>query len=89
MELFEYVTPHHASKWKSIGICLGLPCGKLENIEAGWPKNVEWCCDRMLELWLGTDTKASWKKINKAIQRSVARASNTQTPDFLHKGIII
>ena len=75
--------------WKSIGTHLGLPRGKLCNIEAGWPTNVEWCCNQMLEVWLNTDTNASWRKIDKAIRRSVAAVSNVQTPDFLHKGTYI
>ena len=84
IELHDYVTPHYASMWKLIGKYLGLPIGKLNNIEAGWPTNVEHCCNQMLEAWLDTDTKASWKKMHKAIRQS-ARSSNLNQAS-LYKG---
>ena len=62
---------------------MGLPRGKLENIEAGWPTNVEWCCNQMLQLWLDTDTTASLEKIRNAIQQSTVFSNRTQAS--LHK----
>ena len=67
-QLFKDVTPQHAANWKVIGTLLGLPSGKLNAIEAAWPTNLEWCCNKMLETWLDIDTTASWEKINAAIE---------------------
>lgn len=62
---------------------MGIPIGKLDNIEAGWPTNVEWCCDKMLEVWLDVDVNASWEKIRKAVQQSLAVFG---TPASISKG---
>ena len=70
-DLLQRVTPQYAADWKRIGIQLNLPIGELNAIEAGYPTNVKWCCDKMLEKWLETDLTASWKKILTAIQASV------------------
>lgn len=51
-----------------IGVLLGLVNGVLKAIEAGWPTNVQWCCDKMLEKWLEVDTFASWKKLFSVIK---------------------
>ena len=61
------ITPSHAAKWKVIGTLLGRSNGELNSIEAGYPTNLEWCCNKMFEKWLDTDTEASWTKINEAI----------------------
>ena len=67
-DLIQRVTPRYAADWKRIGILLNLPIGELNAIEAGYPTNVKWCCDRMLEKWLETDLTASWKRMLTAIQ---------------------
>ena len=67
-ELEDLVTTQHAAKWKVIGTLLRLPSGKLNAIEAGWPTNAEWCCNKMWEAWLDVDTTASWEKIHAAIE---------------------
>ena len=68
-ELYEHITPQFAADWpvKVIGTQLGLPSGELKAIEAGWPTNVKWCCNQMLQKWLEVDTTASWKKLFNAI----------------------
>ena len=50
-----------------LGAQLDLPSGELDAIEAGWPTNVKWCSNRMLEKWLEVDVTASWEKLNTAI----------------------
>ena len=62
-DLCQYITPHYAADWKVIGTLLDLPTGELKAIEAGWPTNIKWCCNQILEKWLETDTSASWKKV--------------------------
>ena len=67
-DLYEYITPLHAAMWKVMGTLLGLPIGELNIIEAGYPTNVKWCCNRMLEKWLEVDSTASWEKLFTAIE---------------------
>ena len=63
-DLYELVTPRYAASWKIIGILLGLSIGELNAIEAGYPTNVKWCCNEMLEKWLEVDAVASWEKLS-------------------------
>ena len=51
-----------------MGTLLGLPSGELKAIEAGYPTNVKWCCNAMLEKWLEMDTTASWGKLFTVIE---------------------
>jgi len=74
-DLYEDITPQYAAKWKVIGTLLGLSSGKLSNIEAGWPTNVEKCCNDMLEAWKEIDTEASWKKMCEAIESPAVSSS--------------
>ena len=67
-DLYQHVTPHYAADWIEIGTQLGLPIGELRAIEAGYPTNVKWCCNRMLEKWLEMDPTASWGKLFTAIE---------------------
>ena len=62
-DLYQHITPQYAADWKVIGTLLGLPSGKLNAIEAGYPTNVKWCCNQMFEKWLEMDTTASWRKL--------------------------
>lgn len=86
-ELENSVTPQHAAKWKVMGTLLGVPSGKLNAIEAGWPTNAEWCCNKMWETWLDVDTFASWEKIYAAIESpavSGTQASVSKGNDVLY-----
>jgi len=67
-DLYELITPQYAADWKVIGILLGLPKGELNSIEAGYPTNVKWCCNKMLEKWLEVDPTACWEKLFAAIE---------------------
>ena len=62
-DLYEHITPQYAADWKVIGTLLDLPSAELRAIEAKFPTNVKWCCNQMLEKWLGLDTTASWGKL--------------------------
>ena len=67
-DLYQHITPEYAADWKVIGTLLGLSSGKVKAIEAGYPTNVKWCCDQMLEKWLEMDTTASWSKLFTVIE---------------------
>ena len=74
-DLYHYITPQHAADWKVIGTLLDLPNGELQAIEAGYPTNVQWCCNRMLEKWLEMDTTATWGKLFTVLESSVLSCS--------------
>ena len=67
-DLYQHVAPQYAADWKVVGTLLGLPCGELKAIEAGYPTNVKWCCNQMLEKWLEEDPTASWGKLFTVIE---------------------
>ena len=77
-DLYEHITPQYAADWKEMGTLLGIPSGELRSIEAGYPTNVKWCCNKMLEIWLESDSSASWGKLIKAIESSAV--SGNQVP---------
>ena len=79
-DLYQHITPQYAAEWKVIGTLLGLPSGKLNAIEAGYPTNVKWCCNQMLEMWLAMDTTASWRKLLAVIESP----SVSSVPGMLH-----
>ena len=61
---------------------LDLPSGELKAIEAGYPTNVKWCCNQMLEKWLEVDTTASWRKLFAVIESPAV--SSCSAPDKGH-----
>ena len=67
-DLYQHITPQYAADWKVIGTLLGLPIGELKAIEAGYPTNVKWCCNQMLEKWLEVNPSASWEKLISVIE---------------------
>ena len=78
-DLYQHITPQYAADWKVIGTLLGLPIGELKAIEAGYPTNVKWCCNQMLEKWLEVDPSASWEKLISVIESPAV--SNGQAVD--------
>ena len=69
-DLYEHITPQYSADWKVLGTLLGLPSVELQAIEAGYPTNVKWCCNQMLDMWLKVDPSASWKKMFSVIESS-------------------
>ena len=67
-DLHRHITPQYAADWIEIGTQLGLPSGELKAIEAGYPTNVKWCCNKMLEKWVEEDPTASWGKLFDVIE---------------------
>ena len=74
-DLYEHITPRYAADWKVIGTLLGVPNGELNAIEAGYPINVRWCCNQMLEKWVEIDSSASWRKLFAAIESPAVSSS--------------
>lgn len=62
-DLYIYVIPQHATKWRKVGAILGLPTGVLDIIANDCNDKAESCCHAMFEKWLDTDHTASWRKL--------------------------
>ena len=82
-DLYQHITPQYAADWRVIGTLLGLPQGELKAIEAGYPTNVKWCCNQMLEKWLDTDTNASWGKLFTIIESPAMTCSAPDKGNWL------
>ena len=74
-DLYKHVTPQYAADWKVMGTLLGLPSGRLQAIEAGWPTNVKQCCNQMWEKWLQMDITPSWEKLFSVIESPAVSCS--------------
>lgn len=67
-DLYNYITPQYATKWKEIGTLLDLPTGTLDIIENDNVHKAVHCCNSMLNKWLKVDETASWEKLFAAIE---------------------
>ena len=74
-DLYQHITPQYAADWIVIGTLLDLPSGRLRAIEASWPTNAKWCCNKMLEKWLEMDPAASWGKLITVIESPAVSCS--------------
>ena len=68
-DLYDHVVVKAARKWKEIGAQLLVnDCeAVLNNIEDNCHQQVEKCCERMLQKWLGTNVSASWDELIQAL----------------------
>ena len=82
-DLYLHITPQYAADWEVIGTLLGLASGGLKAIEAGWPTNIQWCCNQMLKKWLEVDITATWEKLFTVIESPAVSCSAP------HKGIMV
>ena len=62
-DLYQYITPKYATKWKVIGTLLNIPSEQLDIIEHDCMFRAEACCNDMLKNWLQVDVTATWKKL--------------------------
>jgi len=62
-DLLRVITPDYADHWKVIGGFLGVPTTRLETMEITNSMNLQWCCNKMLKIWLAKGTNATWKDI--------------------------
>ena len=82
-DLYQHITPQYAADWKVIGTLLGLSIGELKAIEAGWPINIKWCCNQMLEKWLEMDTTVTWSKVFTVIESPAVSCSALEKGNHL------
>ena len=74
-DLYKYITPRYALKWKVIGTLLDIASEKLDIIEHDNRDKAKSCCNDMLKWWLRVDSTASWGKLFTVIE-SLAVSSN-------------
>ena len=67
-DLYHYITPQYATRWRAIGTQLGLSNERLDIIEIDNRGKAQPCCNEMLMNWLQTDTIASWRKLFTVIE---------------------
>jgi len=66
-DLYSKVVPHHAIRWRTVGIELGLAKSVLDSIEDDYPHNMN-RMQRMLDKWILQDgINATWAKLETAI----------------------
>ena len=69
-DLHKHFVPLYATRWKDIGVYLGIELVHLDTIRANHPHDVENCFSELLEKWLMWDTDATWDKLFTAIDDS-------------------
>ena len=74
-DLYNLITPKYAAHWRVIGTLLDIEKGILDAIEGGYPTNIPWCCNKLLETWLERDTNATWKKLIEVIDSPAVTTS--------------
>ena len=79
-DLYQYVTPQYAAKWRIIGTLLDLTSGALDIIEHDNKKAVA-CCNDMWKKWLQVDITASWEKLFTVIESPAVSSGQFQVVD--------
>ena len=58
----------HATKWREMGLELGITSAALDIIEVDHPTEVRKRCRAVLQAWLQKDIEASWEKLVRAVE---------------------
>ena len=66
----EYIVPQCATKWRELGLSLGVTSSQLDIISVDHPNSCEERCKVMLKIWLLEDPSATWGKLVDAIHFS-------------------
>ncbi|XP_065911295.1 uncharacterized protein [Dysidea avara] len=86
-ELYEYMIPDHAVKWRTVGEMLGLPTGELDIIENDNHYKAVPCCQAMLRKWLDIYPNATMRKLCDAVRSPVVVALNNDNSNITSTGI--
>ena len=84
-ELYEYMIPDHAVKWRTVGEMLGLPTGELDIIENDNHYKAVPCCQAMLRKWLDIYPNATMRKLCDAVRSPVVVALNNDNSNITCK----
>ena len=74
-DLRKHFITRYATKWKDIGLLLGLDSSILRAIEVEYYSEVRSCCKQMIEEWLKRDHDATWGKLITVIESPVVSGS--------------
>ena len=77
-EVYRYVVPQYAHKWRDLGVLLYFDECELEIIFSNAGNDSEECCRHLLSRWLQKSTDASWNTLLLAID---------ELPEFSHQGL--
>ena len=66
-DVYRYVVPEYASKWRYLGALLHFKEAELEIIFSNFRHDSEECCRDLLSRWLETYSDASWDQLLSAI----------------------
>ena len=77
-DVYRYVVPEYASKWRCLGALLLFEQAELETIFSNFRHDAEECCRDLLSRWLKKTIDASWDQLLSAIDN---------LPKFVYQGI--
>jgi len=66
-DINNHVVPHCATKWRELGLSLGVTSSQLDIINVDHPSSCEKRCKVMLRKWLQLDSSATWGKLADAV----------------------
>jgi len=72
-DINSHVVPHYATKWRELGLSLGVTSSQLDIIDVDHPKSCEERCKVMLRRWLQQDPSATWGKLDDAVKLLTSR----------------
>jgi len=80
-ELYRYIVPQYAARWKDLGVALKIPTHHLNIIEVtgvNHPCYIQECCKAVLQKWMEITPKPTWNILQKAIA-SLPQNGNTKS----------
>ena len=69
-ELYRYIVPKYAARWRDLGVQLKIPEHHLNTIavnNTNYPSYCEQCCKTMLQKWMKITPNATWSMLHEAI----------------------
>ena len=82
-DLYNYVVPKFAHKWRFLGALLHFDQTELDIIFSNFRNDVEECCRSLLSRWLKKTADASWDQLFPAIDN----LSQPHLPEIMHQGM--
>ena len=66
-DVYRYVVPHHAHKWRQLGAQLCFNQAELDIIFSNFRNDSEECCRNLMSRWLNKYSDATWDQLLTAI----------------------
>ena len=88
-DLYKYVVPKCAHKWRYLGALLNFDQAQLDIIFSNFRNDSEECCRSLLSRWLEKTTDASWNQLFLAIDDVVPlKLTKVTYPGMIKSAII-